>query len=72
MSKCSRCGVVETILYVSGVPICVECDKKTQEPASPRTTESNQALPHPQGKIQSIDGSTAAESTIHIVRGTKH
>jgi hypothetical protein len=29
MTKCKFCGA-ETSLYVSGVPICIECEKKAE------------------------------------------
>lgn len=29
MAKCSRCGVVETSLYINSVPVCLECEKET-------------------------------------------
>jgi hypothetical protein len=35
MAKCSQCGA-ETPLYVNGVPLCLECDKKRLEEKEPR------------------------------------
>jgi hypothetical protein len=30
MAKCSQCGA-ETTLHVASVPICAECDEKTEQ-----------------------------------------
>ena len=34
MAKCACCGA-ETILYVNGVPICVDCDNQKPDAQSP-------------------------------------
>jgi len=34
MAKCSICGA-ETFLYNNGVPICIKCDEKSKQPATP-------------------------------------
>jgi hypothetical protein len=70
MAKCSRCGAVETSLYINGVPVCLDCDDKSTSPSlpfGPRITESNEPPPPPPKKVQSIDGSRTEGSTIHIV-----
>jgi hypothetical protein len=36
MAKCARCQA-ETILHISGVPICVDCDNKKAPPPGPGT-----------------------------------
>ena len=67
MARCSRCGVAETSLYISGLPVCLDCDKETLRPLdSPWITGSNQR-PDPPKKVQSIEDSKAAAPTIHIV-----
>jgi hypothetical protein len=44
MEKCVRCGA-ETILHVSGVPVCVDCDNKnTNAQASRLNQELRQPL----------------------------
>jgi hypothetical protein len=41
MATCSRCGVVETMLYINGVPVCLSCDNQAKTPSSvpPRIAE---------------------------------
>jgi hypothetical protein len=70
MAKCSCCGVVDTNLYVNGVPVCVDCDHKFTSPSTPvpRITEPKyQPPPKPPRKVQSID-----RLTIHIVEAKQH
>jgi len=67
MARCSRCGVIETSLYINGLPVCLDCDKETLQPLdSPWVTGLNQRR-RPPKKVQSIEDSKPATSTIHIV-----
>jgi hypothetical protein len=65
MARCSRCGTVETPLHVNGVPVCLDCDRKTQLPDSPGITEQDRLKPA--RKVQSISDSRAAQPKIPIV-----
>ena len=68
MARCSRCGVVETSLYINDLPVCLGCsDKETLRSLdSPWSTGLNQRR-NPPKKVQSIeDSKPAATSTIHI------
>ncbi len=67
MAKCSRCGVVETVLHINGVPVCLDCDKKNpQPPDSAWVTRSG-----PPKKVQNIEDLRATKSPIPI-EGSKH
>jgi len=68
MARCSRCGLVETSLYINDLPVCLDCsDKETQQSLdSPWITGLNQRR-NPPKKVQSIEDSKPTTSTIHIV-----
>jgi len=53
MHKCVMCGA-DTILFVNGVPYCVECDEQREK----------QAEPHPATKAQ--DGLPLASVRPHL------
>ena len=64
MARCSRCGVVETSLYIMGLPVCLDCNKKEmqQSPDSPWSTGSNQR-PNPPKRVQNTEDSKPAAAT---------
>jgi hypothetical protein len=49
MATCSCCGVAETMLYINGVPVCLNCDNhaKTLPSVPPRIAEINKPLKAP-------------------------
>jgi len=63
MEKCSRCKISETILYINGEPICVDCDNKAQQSVRPPTDEM--LTRKGPVKVESIDRTTGG--SIHIV-----
>ena len=65
MAKCSRCGVGEILLYVDGMPVCVDCDNKTIRPQSSDSPEDRVANPPKSPKkVQSISDSRPAEPKV--------
>ena len=44
MAKCSQCGA-ETLLYSRGVPICLECVEKNENPRRLAQTDKGRADP---------------------------
>ena len=68
MAKCSRCGVVEILHYVDGVPVCVDCDNKTIRPQSSDSPGDREANPPKSPKkVQSISDSRPAEPKVRIM-----
>jgi len=68
MAKCSRCGVVEILLYVDGVPVCADCDNQTIRPQSSDSPEDRVANPPKSPKkVQSISDSRPAEPKVRIM-----
>ena len=57
-------GVMETSLYINGLPVCLDCDNETLRP---HDSPWNQRL-NPPKKVQSIEDSKSDAPTIHIVR----
>ena len=71
MAKCSRCGVVEILLYVDGVPVCADCDNQTIRPQSSDSPEDRVANPPKSPKkVQSISDSRPVEPKIRIMGTT--
>ncbi len=65
-------GVVETKLYVNGIPLCLNCDNKSASPPLAGPPVAEPKPPPPPKKVQSIDCSTVKGSTIHIVGAPRH